>query len=124
MKHNIALAVLLCFFSLTASAEDVRHQPLKDLNGYFPFNPPESLDQWEPRKEQVRRRILVAAGLWPMPTKTPLNPVVHGTIDREGYTVEKVYFESAPGLFVTGNLYRPKDIQGKVPGVSPGLKNP
>ena len=41
MKHIIALAVLLCF-SLTASAEDVRHQPLKDLNGYFPFSPPES----------------------------------------------------------------------------------
>jgi dienelactone hydrolase len=52
-----------------------------------------------------------------MPTKTPLNAVVHGKIDREGYTVEKVYFESAPGFFVTGNLYRPKNIQGKVPGV-------
>ena len=76
MKHIIALAVLLCF-SLTASAEDVRHQPLKDLNGYFPFNPPGSLDQWEQRKEYVRRQILVAAGLWPMPTKTPLNAVVH-----------------------------------------------
>ena len=33
------------------------------------------------------------------------------------YTVEKVYFESAPGFFVTGNLYRPKNVQGKVPGV-------
>ena len=116
MKHIIALAVLLCF-SLTASAEDVRHQPLKDLNGYFPFNPPGSLDQWEQQKEYVRRQILVAAGLWPMPTKTPLNAVVHGKIDREGYTVQKVHFESAPGFFVTGNLYRPKNIQGKVPGV-------
>ncbi len=116
MKHILALAVLLCF-SLTASAEDVRHQPLKDLNGYFPFHPPESLDQWEPRKEYVRRQILVAAGLWPMPTKTPLNAVVHGKIDRVGYTVEKVYFESAPGFFVTGNLYRPKAPQGKVPGI-------
>ena len=67
MKHILALAVLLCF-SLTTSAEDVRLQPLEDLNGYFPFNPPESLDQWEPRKEYVRRQILVAAGLWPMPT--------------------------------------------------------
>ena len=116
MKYIIALVVLLGF-SLTASAEDVRHQPLKDLNGYFPFNPPGSLSEWEQRKEYVRRQILVAAGLWPMPTKTPLNAVIHGKIDREGYTVEKVYFESAPGFFVTGNLYRPKNIQGKVPGV-------
>ena len=116
MKQIIALAILLCC-ALTASAEDVRHQPLKDLDGYFPFNPPGSLDQWEPRKEYVQRQILVAAGLWPMPTKTPLNPVIHGKIEGDGYTVEKVYFESAPGLFVTGNLYRPTNIQGKVPGV-------
>lgn len=116
MKHFIALSVLLGF-SLMACAEDVRLQPLKDLNGYFPFSPPESLSEWEQRREYVRRQILVAAGLWPMPTKTPLNTVIHGKIERDGYTVEKVYFESAPGLFVTGNLYRPKNIQGRVPGV-------
>ena len=52
-----------------------------------------------------------------MPTKTPLNAVIHGRIDRGEYTVEKVYFESAPGFFVTGNLYRPKKVTGKVPGV-------
>jgi hypothetical protein len=116
MRHFIALAVLLAL-SLTAFAEDVRLQPLKDLNGYFPFTPPRSLPEWEQRKESVRRQILVAAGLWPMPTRTPLGAVIHGRIDCDGYTVEKVYFESAPGFFVTGNLYRPKNIQGRVPGV-------
>jgi hypothetical protein len=65
----------------------------------------------------VRRQILVAEGLWPMPTKTPLNAVIHGRIERPEYTVEKVFFESAPGFFVTGNLYRPKAAKGKVPGV-------
>jgi len=102
---------------LAAQAEDCRLQPLKDLNGYFPFNPPPSLSAWEVRREQVRRRILVAAGLWPMPTKTPLKAVIHGKIDRGEYTIEKVYFESAPGFFVTGNLYRPKNVKGRVPGV-------
>jgi len=116
MKHFIALVVLIGL-SLTAFAEDVRLQPLKDLNGYFPFTPPRSLPEWEQRREYVRRQILVAAGLWPMPAKTPLNAVIHGRIDCDGYTVEKVYFESAPGFFVTSNLYRPKKIQGRVPGV-------
>jgi dienelactone hydrolase len=102
---------------LAAHAEDCRLQPPKDLNGYFPFSPPSSLIAWAVRKELVRRQILVAAGLWPMPAKTPLNPVIHGRIDRGEYTVEKVYFESAPGFFVTGNLYRPKNIKGRVPGV-------
>ncbi len=96
---------------------DARLQPLKDLNGYFPFTPPKSRSEWESRTAEVRRRILVSQGLWPMPTRTPLNAVIHGKIDRPEYTIEKVYFESAPGFFVTGNLYRPKNAGGKVPGV-------
>jgi len=96
---------------------DVRLQPLKDLDGSFPFTPPASKEEWEKRAERVRRQILVSEGLWPMPTKTPLNAVIHGRSDRGEYTVEKVYFESAPKFFVTGNLYRPKNLQGKAPGV-------
>ena len=100
-----------------ARADDVRLAPLKDLDGYFPFQPPASRAAWEARAADVRRRLLVALGLWPMPTKTPLNPVIHGTIERDGYTVSKVFFESAPGFFVTGNLYRPVNPRGRVPGV-------
>jgi dienelactone hydrolase len=97
--------------------DDARLAPLKDLDGYFPFTPPKSKAEWGKRAERVRRQILVSQGLWPMPTKTPLNAVIHGKIDRGEYTVEKVYFESAPGFFVTGNLYRPKNVTGKAPGV-------
>lgn len=96
---------------------DVRLQPPKDLNGYFPFVVPKSKEEWEKRAEYVRRQVLISQGLWPMPTKNPLNAVIHGKIDKPDYTVEKVYFESAPGLYVTGNLYRPKNITGKVPGI-------
>ena len=86
---------------------DVRLQPPKDLNGYFPFTVPATKAEWEKRAEYVRRQILVSQGLWPMPTKMPLNAVVHGKTERDEYTIEKVYFESSPGFFVTGNLYRP-----------------
>ncbi|MCB9941686.1 MAG: acetylxylan esterase [Planctomycetaceae bacterium] len=96
---------------------DRRLEPLKDLDGYFPFTPSESKEAWATRAERVRRQILVANGLWPMPTKTPLNAVVHGAIDLGDYTVEKAYFESMPGFYVTGSLYRPKGKSGKLPGV-------
>jgi dienelactone hydrolase len=96
---------------------DGRLQPPKDLDGYFPFTPPASKESWEKRAERVRRQVLVSQGLWPLPAKTPLNAVLHGRTEREEYTVEKVYFESAPGFFVTGNLYRPKNPKGKAPGV-------
>ncbi len=89
----------------------------KTLNDYFPFNPPADKDQWNARRREVREQILVATGLWPMPDKIPLRPVIHGKIDRDDYTVEKVFFASYPGHYVSGNLYRPKGKPGKLPGV-------
>jgi dienelactone hydrolase len=66
---------------------------------------------------EVRERI--AKTFAPMPKeKTPLNAKVTGILDRDGYTVEKVIFESQPKFFVTANLYLPKERHGgKVPGV-------
>src|SRR5262245_15495864 len=133
IPRMISISVFAVFLVMTASAvsaseavralpqgqlpNDIPLQPPKDLDGYFPVTPAKSPDEWAKRAERVRRQILVSQGLWPMPTKTPLNAVIHGKIDRGEYTVEKVYFESVPGFFVTGNLYRPKNITGKVPGV-------
>jgi len=88
--------------------DDERFEPLKDLNGYFPFEVPETKAEWEARAEKLRRRVLVATGLWPMPEKTPLNANVFGLTKRDGFTVEKVYFESLPGHYVTGLLFRPE----------------
>jgi len=96
---------------------DKRLGPLKDLNGDFPFQPSASVADWEKRAERVRRQVKVATGLWPLPSKTPTNAVVHGKVDRGDYTVERVYLESYPGHFVTGSLYRPKGRGGKLPGV-------
>jgi dienelactone hydrolase len=96
---------------------DIRLGPLKDLDGYFPFPVPDSRAAWHERAEALRRQLLVSQGLWPMPTKTPLNAVIHGRLEQDGYSVEKVYFESLPGFFVTGNLYRPLGKSGKHPGV-------
>ena len=98
---------------------DRRLQPLKDLNGHFPFLVPDSLDTWHQRAGQLRHRIRVATGIWPMPARTPLNPVIHGRTHRKGFTVEKVYFESLPGHYVTGLLFRPDDslVDAKYPAV-------
>ena len=96
---------------------DRRDGPLRDLNGPFPFTPPTDAAAWTEQRTQVRNRLQVALGLLPLPTRTPLNAVIHGKRDCGDYTIEKVYFESAPGLFVTGNLYRPKNAVGKAPAV-------
>ncbi len=86
---------------------DYRLGAPRTLNDYIPFSPPKSKEAWEARRAQLREQLLVANGLWPMPEKTPLNAVIHGKIERDGYTIEKVYFASMPGHYVSGNLYRP-----------------
>ncbi|MCH2570839.1 MAG: acetylxylan esterase [Planctomycetes bacterium] len=96
---------------------DSRLGELNHLNGYFPFHVPSSRASWEKRSRMLKRRILVATGLWPLPEKTPLRAVIHGKTKRDGFTVEKVYFQSYPGHFVTGLLFRPEGEAQKRPAV-------
>ena len=73
------------------------------------FAPPQytSVEAWTPRAQFLRAHVLASAGLMPMPAKTPLHPVIFDEVKHPDYSVAKVYFESLPGFFVTGNLYRP-----------------
>lgn len=113
-----ALALALSAVTLCGAEEPSPTRPLRELNqSYFPFVPVKSRADWKLRHQEIQRRVLLAAGLYPMPEKTPLNAVIHGRIEKADYTVEKVAFESLPGHFVTGNLYLPKRIVGKIPAV-------
>lgn len=94
-------------------ARDARGENLKTLNGHFPLAIPGTAADWKSRSDALRRRVLVATGLWPMPEKAPIEPVIHGKVQRKGFSVEKVYFESLPGHFVTGLLFRPTDKASK-----------
>jgi dienelactone hydrolase len=96
---------------------DARLAPPKDLNAYFPFDVPATREAWEKRAAELRRQTAVATGLWPMPERTPLNAQVFGRVERPDFTVEKVAFESFPGHFVTGLLFRPKGRTGRCPAV-------
>jgi cephalosporin-C deacetylase-like acetyl esterase len=71
--------------------------------------------QAEHYREYVRGAIRKAFS--PLPDRTPLNPLVTGVMERPGYRMEKVIFESRPNCFVTGNLYIPEKIDKPCPGV-------
>ena len=68
-----------------------------------------TLEHWQARSRRVRQGILRGAGLWPLPRKYAHNPIFHSRRELHGYSVENVAFESLPGFFVCGNLYRPKN---------------
>jgi len=72
---------------------------------------------WERQRPELRRQFLEMMGLWPLPPRTDLKPVVTGTIDGEHFTIEKLHFQSVPGLYVTANLYIPKKAKFPAPAV-------
>lgn len=76
-----------------------------------------SLPEWQNRANRVREGILRGANLEPLPTAGPLRPIIRKPRQHPGYTVQNVAFESVPGFFVTGNLYRPSDKKGKHPAI-------
>ena len=93
--------------------------PVQNLDTVRRF-PDYSATAWEQASQYLRRHILVSTGQYPNfepLLKLPLNPQIFGKIERSDYTVEKVYFESYPGFFCTGNLYRPRGKDGPFPAI-------
>ena len=76
-----------------------------------------SLGQWQAKAERIREGILRGAELMPLPKKCDLKPIIHTKREYDGYTVENAAFESLPGVFVTGNLYRPRNGKGPFAGI-------
>lgn len=98
--------------------DDPRWRDWPDTDTMFKPTRYASLDEWNQRREWLRGQVRFAAGLDPEPPRTPLNPHIFGRIEHDDYTIEKVYFESMPGVLVCGNLYRPKNVSVKCPAVA------
>ncbi len=98
-------------------AKDARNTYVPNTDTHFTMPVYRTLAEWEARKAHLRKQILAAAGLLPMPAKTEMHPVIFGRLQREGYSIEKVYLESLPGYYLCGNLYRPVGKTGTRPGV-------
>ncbi len=77
--------------------------------------PPATLAEWEQRRAALRKRLEEAWGGFPA-TPCPLQPRVVGTLQRDGYRVEKILFQTRPNIWMTANAYVP-DRPGKLPAV-------
>jgi dienelactone hydrolase len=96
---------------------DLRNTEIVNTDTHLPLPQFTSLKEWEKRKTFLREQILVAAGLSPMPEKTPLHTQVFGELEEKNYTIEKVLLETMPGFYLGGNLYRPRNGNAKHPGI-------
>ena len=69
----------------------------------------------EARNSFVRARFEDMIGGYP--ERTPLEPVIVDSFERDGYRVENVMFQSRPNFWVTGNVYIPTTGDGPFPGI-------
>lgn len=77
----------------------------------------ETGDDWIRGRAEARERFLEMLGLSPLPERTPLEAVVTGREQAGDVVVEKILFQSSPGLYVTGNFYRPADLVEPLPTI-------
>ena len=77
---------------------------------------PKSADEWRAVREQLRANLLKSWGGFPE-SPCDLEPRSIGQLDREGYRIEKLTFQTLPGIWMTANAYVPVAAKSKVPAV-------
>ncbi|MCA9216215.1 MAG: acetylxylan esterase [Planctomycetales bacterium] len=82
-----------------------------------PLNQIQTREDWEREQPKLRTQLLDMLGLEPLPEKTDLAVTVTGEFEHEQFNVKNLHFQSMPGLYVTANLYSPKNVTEKLPAV-------
>jgi hypothetical protein len=76
-----------------------------------------TLEDWQAKRAEYRRQLQEMLGLWPMPERTDLKPVVTGCITNNEFVVEKIYYQASPHLYCTANLYLPRKLPSPAPAI-------
>ena len=95
---------------LCREAADITDASLRDLP---------NAEDWPDERERRKAIYLDRMGLTPylQTPRTALNVRVTGRLERQGYYIEKLMFESLPRLYVTANLYIPSNLTAPSPAV-------
>ncbi|MCP4513292.1 MAG: hypothetical protein GY826_43610, partial [Fuerstiella sp.] len=116
MFRYLAVGLLLTFARLSAADWSLDENPelvqffaaqvakIESQDSLLQYN---SLEDWQAAKPKLRGQLFDMLGLYPLPPQTPLNPKQTGVVEENEFRVEKLHFESMPGLYVTANLYLP-----------------
>ncbi len=113
------LGLLFAATLLTAQipSQDSRNTNTPNTDTHAKLPEFHNLQDWEKRKVQLRKQILSATGLYPMPKRGAPHAEIFGRLQRDGYTIEKVLLETLPGYYLGGNLYRPLNATNRHPGI-------
>lgn len=70
---------------------------------------------WRRQRNQIRRHLLLCAGLNAETAAFKARGHVVRRFDHKGVSVENICIETLPGLYLVGNLYRPAGVAGRLP---------
>jgi dienelactone hydrolase len=135
-KKILMVAACLSLFVTAAKSADEELRVLPEtINGVMPGNmmnhylhsqAEEQFEKWKAEYEQrttpeqiaeyqkrLRGKFLEAIG--ELPQRTPLKPQITGVVQRKGYKVEKVIYESQPKHYVSAVLFLPDSQEYKWP---------
>ncbi len=125
--HLVLILTIICVTAVAAEPAPDTRRGDDMLQKYFAARTRElaedcltdvkTLEDWTSKRAAYHQQLLEMLGLDPLPERTPLMAEVTGKIDHDDFTVEKVYFQSRPGLYVTGNLYIPKGLTKPAPTI-------
>ena len=76
---------------------------------------PATKREWQAEKKRLRGQLEAAWGGFPW-DEPPLKPAKLGELQREGYRIEKLVFQTLPGVWMTANAYVP-NRKGKLPAL-------
>jgi hypothetical protein len=96
---------------LVQAAADITDNSLSDIH---------NLTDWQNIQKQRYNEFIEMMGIEKLPLnekRSPLNVHITGTLQKDGYRIEKLYYESLPGLYVRANLYLPDNIKEPRPAI-------
>lgn len=120
---NILIVSIVIIFNIDSFAQNKLRQGafFSEKEGLLEHNHLQSLyltkKDWTKRATLIKKGILEGAELTKFKTGAPIKATIHSKKIMDGYTVENVFFESVPGIYVTGNLYKPLQTKPKMPAV-------
>lgn len=76
-----------------------------------------TLDEWKYKADLIKKGIIEGAELQNLKPGSKIKATRHSKRVFKNYSVENVFFESIPGVYVTGNLYLPTKITNKIPAI-------
>lgn len=132
LKHHLVTGLALLAGALTAPGqspqellrtpilpETERHSMMYSFvdRGLTPVELPTALAAWEQRKPLLRDQIRQTVGLEDLDKRGPVKWVSKGLINRQGYTIEKIIYESYPGMMVPALVYTPSGLTAPAPAI-------